>query len=106
MRVIMQEVAGFCAKPPSRAELRKAQDYTIGQMLMGLESTTNQMMWLGESLLGHGKILDPSEIEEKILAVTPEQVQAVACHCLCKGRLGLAIVGPSKDAEQIRGWLS
>jgi predicted Zn-dependent peptidase len=105
IRVILAEVANFCAKPPSKGELRKAQDYTIGQTLMGLESTTNQMMWLGESLLGHGKILDPAGIEEKIMAVTPAEIQAVACHCLNRGRLGLAIVGPTKDAGQIKGWL-
>jgi predicted Zn-dependent peptidase len=105
VKVILQEVGNFCTKPPGRSELRKAQDYTIGQTLMGLESTTNQMMWLGESLLGHGKILDPSEIEEKIMAVAPRDIQAVACHCLNRARLGVAIVGPSKDARKIKDWL-
>jgi len=105
MRVIMEEVGNFCHKAPSRSELRKAQDYTIGQTLMGLESTTNQMMWLGESLLGHGKILDPSQVRDKIFAVTPEEIQKVACHCMNRARLGVAIVGPSKDADQIKGWL-
>ena len=106
MRVIMEEVAKFCDKPPSRGELRKAQDYTIGQTLMGLESTSNQMMWLGESLLGYGKILDPGQIRDRIFAVTPEQIQAVARHCLNPSRLGVAIVGPSKDADKIKGWLN
>ena len=105
LRVIMEEVERFCHKAPARNELRKAQDYTIGQTLMGMESTTNQMMWLGESLLGHGKILDPVKIQEKIMAVTPEQIQAVACHCLKRARLGVAIVGPTKEADQIKGWL-
>lgn len=106
LRVIMEEVEAFCHKAPSRAELRKAQDYTTGQTLMGMESTTNQMMWLGESLLGHGKILDPAKIQEKIRAVTSEQIQAVACHCLKRARLGVAIVGPTKEAGQIKGWLN
>ena len=44
---------------------------------MGLESTTNQMMWMGESLLGYGKVLDPAEIERRILAVTAEEIQRV-----------------------------
>ncbi|HWB60874.1 MAG TPA: pitrilysin family protein [Chthoniobacteraceae bacterium] len=105
LRVILEEVEAFCHKAPSRAELRKAQDYTMGQTLMGMESTTNQMMWLGESLLGHGKVLAPAKIQEKIQAVTPEQIQAVACHCLKKARLGVAIVGPTKEAEQIKDWL-
>ena len=106
LRVILQEVENFCRKPPTRGELRKAQDYTLGQTLMGLESTTNQMMWIGESLLGHGKILNPAEIEQKLEAVTPEQIQAVACHCLNRSRLGVAIVGPEKDRAKIAGWLN
>jgi predicted Zn-dependent peptidase len=105
LRVILEEVEAFCHKAPSRAELRKAQDYTTGQTLMGMESTTNQMMWLGESLLGHGKILDPVKIQQKLCAVTPEEIQAVACHCLKRARLGVAIVGPTKEAGQIKGWL-
>jgi predicted Zn-dependent peptidase len=105
VRMILQEVEDFCRKPPARGELRKAQDYTLGQTLMGLESTTNQMMWMGESLLGYGKILNPAEVEKKLLAVTPEQIQAVACDCLNRSRLGVAIVGPDKDREKIGGWL-
>lgn len=106
VRVILQELERICQKAPSRPELRKAQDYTIGQTLMGLESTTNQMMWMGESLLGYDKILDPAEVERRVMAVTPEEVRAVACYCLKRARLGLAIVGPEKDAEKIKGWLN
>ena len=72
---------------------------------MGLESTTNQAMWMGESILGYGKILDPAEVHRKLLAVTPEEVQAVACHCLRRGRLGVAIVGPVKDDGRVNSWL-
>lgn len=106
VKMILRELQSICDRKPSKAELKKAQDYTIGQTLMGLESTTNQMMWMGESLLGYGKILDPSEVEQRIAAVTPEDVQKVACHCLCRGRLGVALVGPGHDEEKVRGWLS
>jgi len=105
VRVILQELERICDKAPSRGELQKAQDYTIGQTLMGLESTTNQMMWMGESILGYRKILDPSEVEAKVMAVTPEDVREVACHCLDRARLGVAIVGPVKDADEVKGWL-
>ncbi len=105
LRIIFDELERICHKPPSVPELRKARDYTIGQTLMGLESTTNQMMWMGESILGYGKVLDPAEIEQRILAVTPEDVRSVACHCLRKARLGLAVVGPVKDAETVRALL-
>ena len=105
MRMILREMESICAKAPSRTELKKAQDYTIGQTFMGLESTSNQIMWMGESLLGYDKILDPTEIERKFLAVTPADVQRVACHCLNRVRLGVAVVGPLKDEEKIRSWV-
>jgi predicted Zn-dependent peptidase len=105
VRMILRELESICHKAPSRSELRKAQDYTIGQTFMGLESTSNQIMWMGESLLGYGKILDPTEIERKILNVTPQDVQRVACHCLNRVRLGVAVVGPIKDEKKISGWL-
>jgi predicted Zn-dependent peptidase len=105
LKMIMRELSSICRKKPSRDELKKAQDYTVGQTLMGLESTTNQMMWMGESLLGYGKILNPSQIEAKLCAVNPEDVQKVACHCLDRARLGAALVGPVKDQLQVEGWL-
>ena len=103
--MIMQELERICRRAPTRGELRKAQDYAAGQTFMGLESTTNQMMWMAESLLGYGAVLNPEETERKVLAVTAEEVQRVACHCLHRGRLGVAIVGPVTDAEEVRGWL-
>jgi predicted Zn-dependent peptidase len=105
MRMIFRELESICKKAPGRQELRKAQDYTVGQTLLGLESTTNQMMFMGESILGYRKVLDPGDIEKKLMAVTPEDVRKVACHCLDRGRLGLAVVGPLKNADEIRGWV-
>jgi predicted Zn-dependent peptidase len=102
--MILKELERICHAKPSARELKKARDYTIGQTAMGLESTTNQMMWMGESLLGYGKILDPGELEKKVMSVEPEHVQEVACHCLNRGRLGVAVVGPVKQ-EEVTAWL-
>lgn len=106
IRLILRELQSLCDKAPSRAELKKAQDYTIGQTFMGLESTSNQIMWMGESLLGYNRVLCPVETERKLLAVTPADIQRVACHCLNRARLGVAVVGPVKDEARVRSWLS
>jgi predicted Zn-dependent peptidase len=106
VKMILRELENICQKAPSKAELKKAQDYTIGQTFMGLESTSNQIMWMGESLLGYGKVLDPGEIEKKIFAVTPQEVQRVACHCLNRVRLGVAVVGPVENEQRIRDWVA
>jgi len=106
IKMILREVENICRRPPGRGELRKAKDYTVGQMLMGLESTSNQMIWMGESVLGYGAVHDPAMIEAHIAAVQPEDVQRCACHCLHRGRLGAAIVGPAREKERVAGWLA
>jgi predicted Zn-dependent peptidase len=105
IRLILREVEGIAARGPTKSELKMARDYTIGQTLMGLESTTNQILWMGESLLGYGRVLCPMEIEKRIFAVTPAEVQSVAAECLKRGRLGIAVVGPLKDAAKIQSLL-
>ena len=63
-------------------------------------------MWMGESLLGYGKVLDPAEVERRLLAVTPEEVRAVAEFCLQKGALGMAMVGPTlPDGTKVLEWV-
>jgi len=105
VRLIRRELERIIETPPSRREVRQAQDYTIGQTLMSLESTTNQMMWIGESLLGYGELTAPAELEKKLLAVTPEAVSAVARTCLKPGRLAVALTGENPGEERLRRWL-
>src|ERR1041385_1513919 len=78
LRLVLRELKKIAQRPPSVDELRRAKDYSIGQMRLGLESTSNQMMWIGEHLLAYGFIHTPEEIEKRIEAVTPEHIQSVA----------------------------
>ena len=105
-KMILKELEAICQRAPSKGELRQAKDYAVGQTLMGLESTTNQMMWLGESLIGYGVVHDPSEVEARIQAVTSEDIQRCACYCLHRGRLGIAVVGPERERSRVESWLA
>ena len=71
LRLIVRELRRLREAAPSAAELRRARDYVIGQIDLSLESTDNQMNWLGEQLLGYGRILPPC----------PDQAAAAAGHC-------------------------
>src|SRR5580704_13704892 len=99
LRAIRHELERFCAEPPSKKELRQAQEYTIGQNELGLESTTNQIMWMGESLLAYDKVVDPEEVQAKFKEVTVEQIQQVADLCFAPQRMGLGVVGPVEGAK-------
>ena len=52
------------------------------------------MMWLGESLLGHGRIIPPVEAEKAFAGVTAADVQAAARGRLRDGFRALVAVGP------------
>jgi predicted Zn-dependent peptidase len=106
LALILVELRKLSKQPPSTVELQRAKDYAIGQMRLGLESTANRMMWLGEHLLAYGKIQSPAEVERQIIAVTPADVQAVATDLFRNNRLNVAVITPSKDERGINALLS
>jgi predicted Zn-dependent peptidase len=95
----------FCAEPPSEKELRQSQEYTIGQNELSLESTTNQIMWMGESIIAYEHVIHPEEVQARVKEVTPEAVQAVARLCFDPARMGLAVVGPVGEGD-IHRWVA
>ncbi len=96
LRLIRRELRRLAESRPAAAELRRARDYVLGQLELGQESTDNQMNWVGEQLLGFGKIFTPAEIKRRLKAVTPAQITAVARDFFRPERLNLALVSPLK----------
>jgi predicted Zn-dependent peptidase len=105
LRAIHRELGKLLRKPPSKKELRQAQEYTIGQNELGLESTTNQIMWMGESLIAYDKVVDPEEVQAKFKEVTSEQIQEVANLCFAPQRMGLGVVGPV-ESSKVERWIT
>jgi predicted Zn-dependent peptidase len=97
IRAIYAELDGFCQSPPSAKALGQAKDYLIGQTELTLESPSNQMSHMGESLCEYGRILDPNEEEESLLQVTAEGVQSMAQQLFRTNNLALAIVAPEES---------
>jgi predicted Zn-dependent peptidase len=97
LRLILRELRRLAQAPPSKAEFRRARDYVIGQLELSLESTENQMMWIGEQLLGYGKIFKPGEVKRRLAEVTAGQIRAVARDFFRPERLNLALVSPLKS---------
>ena len=97
LRLILRELRRLRDAAPSAAELRRAQDYVIGQIDLSLESTDNQMNWLGEQLLGYGRIFRPAEVKRRLLKVTAAEIRAVARDFLRPERMNLALVSPLKS---------
>ncbi len=97
LKLVMKECRKMTERAPTKSEVQRGCDYLIGQMELSLESTTNQMMWIGEQWLGYGRILPSEKIKDRISAVTPAQVRQVARDFLRPENLCLALVSPIKS---------
>lgn len=106
LRLALQELTKLARRAPAAEELRRAKDYAIGQMRLGLESTSNQMMWSGEHLMAYGFVQTPDEVERRIEAVTPEEIQHVAADLFRESRLSVAVITPSKDERAVEELLN
>ncbi|HPG00004.1 MAG TPA: pitrilysin family protein [Kiritimatiellia bacterium] len=108
LEVILAEVNRLKEKPVGASELRRAKDYAIGQMRIGLESTTNQMMWVGEYLMSYGRFAQPAEVIRRVEAVTAEDIHGVARDVLHRRNTSFAMVtsgGGRTQEDVIRGKL-
>jgi predicted Zn-dependent peptidase len=106
LQLVLRELKKIAKRAPSADELRRVKDYSIGQMRLGLESTSNQMMWIGEHLLAYDFIHTPEEIEQKIEAVSAQQIQSVAAEMFRDNHLNAAVITPSKEERAVEELLS
>lgn len=106
LRLILRELNKVSRRPPTPDEMRRAKDYAIGQMRLGLESSSNQMMWIGEHLVAYGSITTPEETERRVEAVTPDAVHSVATHLFRDNRLCAAIITPGREEKAVAKLLS
>ncbi len=101
MRLIVRELRQLKTRLPSAAELRRARDYVIGQMDLSLENTESRMMWLGEQLLGYGKLATIESVKDKLHAVRAADLRRVACDFFDPARANLALVAPVRRTPSL-----
>ena len=98
---ILEEVRKIAQELVPAQELRKAKDYLVGNMFLGLESSDSLADFYGFQEISHDKkILTPDDIVAKIEKVTAKDIQKVAQEILKNEGLNLAIVGPFKDEKE------
>jgi predicted Zn-dependent peptidase len=101
IKLTLQTVAQLARRAPSARELRRAKEYTYGQIHLNLESTDNQMMWLGEGLIGHNRVINPDKLIRQIELVTAEEVRAAAAMLVHDERLNVAVVSPTAELAEV-----
>jgi len=106
LKLITRELSLIGRVPPTAAELEQACEYTVTQSRLAMESTTEQMTWIGESLLATNHIFDPATSRESMRRVTASDVQRIASETLRRRNLAIAAIGPSLREGEILEQLS
>jgi predicted Zn-dependent peptidase len=106
LHLVMRELGRLAQRPPSRAELRRARDYVMGQIDLSLENTENQMNWMGEQLLGYGEVIGPDDIKRRLGSVTASQIRDAARDFFRPERFNLALVSPETSDRGLAELLS
>jgi predicted Zn-dependent peptidase len=81
-------------------EFTRAREYFLGQFVLGLEDTMEHMMWIGESMIERDRIRTLGEVVYRVNALTPDDIQRVACDILKERRMNLSVVGALKEEQE------
>jgi predicted Zn-dependent peptidase len=104
VRAIMEQLA-LLHKPVSESELTKAKELSKGRLLLRMEDSRNVASWAGGQEVLTNKVLDIDQVLSIIDAVTPEEIAEVAQELIVEDQLRLAVVGPAKDGDELKGLL-
>ena len=102
VEVIVKELRRIKRAGITEKEFIRAKDYYLGQLLLGLEDTMDQMLWAGESILNRNKIRTRQELIRLINKIKMQDVLKIAKEILNEKRFNLAIVGPIESSQEKR----
>ncbi|OWZ84285.1 M16 family metallopeptidase [Natranaerobius trueperi] len=86
----------------TKEELERSKEQVKGNILMGLESTSNRMARLGRDELIKEKILTTDEIIQKIDQTTENDLVKLADDIFNKDNMSNAVIGPVSEIYQLK----
>ena len=102
LRVVLQELEKTAEKTVKADELKRAKEFFIGQLQLGLESSMNQMFWMGENLLAYGRCRTAEEVVRKVERITAADLKRVARRIFVTNSMNLAVVGPVHSDQRLQ----
>ncbi len=82
-------------RPLSKQELEEIKIQYKGGLMLGLENTSSRMMRLARMEIYQGRFVPLDEISERIDAVTPKRVQAMAQQLFDEKNMVTTILEPN-----------
>lgn len=95
LRLLRAELDNLAENGPSESEVEAARMYLKGGVIIGMESVSNRMEHMARQELYTGHYTPPEEHVEAVLAVTRDEVAALAGEFLRPERFSLCVLGPA-----------
>lgn len=100
IRAVIEEFRVIREETVEKKELEKTKEHLIGILMLSLETSDALADFYGDQELLTKEMLTPQELEQKIRAVTSEEIMAVAKDIFQNQKLNMAIIGPLKGKEK------
>ncbi|HTL70173.1 MAG TPA: pitrilysin family protein [Candidatus Eisenbacteria bacterium] len=100
IKVIRAELLRITREPVEAGELKRAREFYLGQLDLGLENSMNAMLWAGDNMVSLGRCRTPQEVTGLVEKVTPDDVRRVAAKLFAGGAGELAVVGPVPEGAE------
>lgn len=98
--LILKELEKIKRYGVHRDEFRRAKDYLLGQLLLGLEDTMEHMLWMGEALVARNRVQTLQSVIREFRKIRKEDIKRVAKDILQENHYNLAMVGPLTESQQ------
>ncbi len=95
-KVISEQFALLADKGLTKKEIAMTKEQLKGGLFLSLESSANVMSKLGRVYLSLGEVYDPNQTVEKLMAVTPDDVDRVIRKMICRNKAVFVQVGPER----------
>ncbi|MBI4972755.1 MAG: insulinase family protein [Candidatus Omnitrophica bacterium] len=100
IKIILKELKKIKDKPISQDEFRRAKEFYLGQLMLGLEDTLDHMLWIGEASATLNRTYTLKDIVNQVRKVKRQDIREAANNIFKEEKLNIALVGPIKDSEQ------
>jgi predicted Zn-dependent peptidase len=100
LKLIFGQLRRAKTETVSRSEFLRAKEFLLGQLMLALEDTMDQMLWIGESTTSLDKIYSLSQVIREVNKVEIADLKQAAKLIFKKQNLNLALIGPFKSGEE------
>jgi len=97
--LILKELKRVKEELVTWGEFKRAKEFYIGQLKLGLEDTLEQMLWIGETTATLDKAYSLNQILNEVNSVKREDLRVIAAEIFKQNNLSLSLIGPLKGIE-------